>query len=107
MTLDLQRKLDADTIIFIRPNGLPEDPLNDYQRRLFARRLKLSGRNQEEIKIALLALGLDDVSPGKRLNYIRDILNSVIVGFPNDKGNLLPAYMKGEDDRLVAIGGKH
>ena len=81
--LDMQLRLDI--------NGIPLHPGNDYERHLFARRLKLEGKSRDEVRQALIDLGLNDVSDNRRSKYLEDILNSVLVGFSETP---LPVYME-------------
>lgn len=91
---DLQAKLEMDTVLRLGPDGRPLNPGNDYERHLYARALVGQGLTQAQVAQALLGLGLEDVPPNKRQSYVEDILHSVLVGFPNKEGDLLPAYQK-------------
>ena len=66
-------------------DGKPIDPLNDYERHLYALSLKRKGKSETEIAEALLGLGLTDIPATKRARYISDILRSVIVDFSINK----------------------
>ena len=85
----LLSKLEADMSLRLTAGGLPKNSLNDYERHLYARRLRLEGLSYEQVRNALLDLGLTDVSIGQRLSYVEDVLHSIIVGFPNAEGQLL------------------
>ena len=64
------------------------NPLNDYQRHLYALFLRLSGVSFRAIAAKLWAIS-EDVEPGRRQIYVLDVLHSEIVGFPREDGSLL------------------
>jgi len=64
------------------------DGHNDYQRHLYALFLRLAGIPKSDIWNRIFVLS-DDVSIGQREQYVNDVLNSEIVGFPAQDGGLL------------------
>ena len=90
--IDLEAKLTLDTKIRLDENGLPRNQFNDYERHLYARKLHLDGLTESEVREKLLQLNLSDIPFRAKEKYITDILNSLIVGFPNKEGKLLPVY---------------
>ena len=81
----IRRKAKHDLKLRLGKDGLPLNPSNDYERHLYALKLRWEGKSKAEVATALLTLGLGDVPAPKRLGYIQDILNSFIVGFPKEK----------------------
>ncbi len=84
---EAQAKLDYDLRWRLGLDGKPLHPTNDYERHLYALSLKRLGKPRADIEKALYDLGLSDIPVRKRANYVRDILESTIVGFGN-----LPVY---------------
>ena len=84
-----QAKLKHDLKHRLGIDGKPLNPLNDYERHLYALSLKKQGKSRAEVAQALFDLGVNDVPAQKREKYIRMVLESTIVGFGE---NLLPAY---------------
>ncbi len=66
------------------------DPENDYQRHLYALFLKISGKTEAQIFVALEPL-LTDIKgpPAKRIRYIGEVIHSEIVGIPWPNGEVL------------------
>lgn len=88
---EVERKLEIDIATRLDTEGKPILPGNDYERHLFARRLRLAGKTKNETESALVCLGLEDIPPNKKESYVKDILNSVLVGFDNTE----PIYGEG------------
>lgn len=70
---DMKHRLDKD--------GLPLNPLNDYERHLCALNLKFKGETREYIANVIEILA-KDVPEKKRHQYAKDVLKSTIVNFP-------------------------
>ena len=83
--MDLLAHMDETTKTWRQDNF---DPLNDYQRHLYALFLKIAGFSYSDIWTKLYALA-EDVEHRQRKKYIADILHSEIVGFANPDGSLL------------------
>ena len=88
-TAALVEKAERDMRARLDPAGMPLHLNNDYERHLFARRLRLEGRSREEARQALIDLGLEDVMLDRRVQYVNDILDSILVGYSNKP---LPIY---------------
>jgi len=82
-------KLEYDLHVRLKADGTPVTPGNDYERHLYARKLRLEGKTRKQTWAALVALGLDDIPPNKRRSYLDDVLNSILVGYSD---NPLPIY---------------
>ncbi len=65
------------------------DPLNDYQRHLFALFLRASGIPRDAVISQIMDMS-DDVSPKQKWSYALDVAHSSIVGFPRADGTLIP-----------------
>ena len=78
---ELELRLDVDIKCRLDSDGIPLHKGNDYERHLFARKLKLEGKSREQTREALSVLGLEDVSDRKRERYLDDILDSILVGY--------------------------
>lgn len=87
----MEQKADLDMLSRLNSEGKPLHSNNDYERHLYARRLRQQGRARGEAKVTLAELGLDDIREGKRESYLNDILDSVIVGYSD---NPLPVYLE-------------
>lgn len=90
---ELESRLNIDMNLRLGSDGFPLHKGNDYERHLFARKLKLEGKSREEAKEALEAFGLDDISNRKRESYVNDVLDSILVGY-SELG--LPIYVERE-----------
>ncbi len=90
---DLELRLKTDIERRLGPDGTPLHKGNDYERHLFARKLRLEGKTREQAREALEALGMDDVSSNKRERYLDDILDSILVGYSEFS---LPIYIERE-----------
>jgi len=92
---DIRGKVTTDFLKLVKEDGswsfASFNSQNDYQRHLYALFLKQANYNEDSIKSALYPFCLD-VAFGQRDSYIDDIVHSVIVGIPNEQGNLLPIY---------------
>ena len=91
LRLALNEKTSRDMALRLDIFGLPLHPGNDYERHLFAHKLKLEGKDRDEVREALFALGLEDVAEDKRDKYVEDVLDSILVGFSD---NPLSIYME-------------
>ena len=80
---EIEQRLELDMLLRLTFEGYPKNKGNDYERHLFARRLRINGKSRDEVKEALFDLGLDDVSAGQKAQYVDDVLDSVLVGFSN------------------------
>jgi hypothetical protein len=89
----LRGKVEADLEVRASNGGFQLDIANDYQLHLYALYLRINGRGEEEIKNELLGMPLQ-VPEHKKARYVDDIVHSLIVGFPNNEGELLPVYME-------------
>ena len=76
----VEAKLTYDTATRLNDVGLPLHPDNDYERHLYARKLRLEGYSRDEVRENIIALGLEDIPANKKYQYIEDLLDSVIVG---------------------------
>lgn len=80
-------KVAVDFLSFIRPDGSWDiekcDPLNDYQRHLYALFLRLAGIKREMVHRAICVMAVD-VLEVKRSYYADMVCQSEIVGFPTD-----------------------
>lgn len=90
---DYRGKVARDLSSYIKANRTWDfnkfNPLNDYQRHLYALFLKLADIPYQKIQTTLFILS-QDVSLKQRQRYIDDILHSEIVGFPLKNGSTLP-----------------
>jgi hypothetical protein len=89
----IRGKVEADLKGMTSGRGFRFDVANDYQLHLYALHLRLSGKTEQEITDALMGMPLQ-VSDHKKARYVDDIVHSLIVGFPNNEGELLPVYME-------------
>lgn len=64
------------------------NPLNDYQRHLYALFLRLADFSFDEVWVRIHTLA-SDVGPRQRGRYVDDVLHSQIVGFPKADGGLV------------------
>ena len=65
------------------------NPLNDYQRHLFALFLRIAGWNEAQVYARIYQLSTD-VPRNKKESYVKDVIHSAIVGFPRKDGSLIP-----------------
>lgn len=94
---EIRAKVSSDLLARITQDGSWDfakfDTHNDYQRHLFSLFLKMAGFGEDEIKAHLLPT-CDDIPLRKRESYLDDIVHSVLVGLPNERGELLPVYQE-------------
>ncbi len=98
MTLDhippsIRPKVEADLAAGTEPDGFRFDVSNDYQLHLYALYLRQQGSSEQAITAELLAMSIP-VPASKKAGYVDDVVHSVIVGFPNQAGELLPVYQR-------------
>ena len=79
-------KVEADMSVRLTAEGKPVNPGNDYELHLYARSLRLAGKDRQEVRQALFDTRLPGIPLNKRASYVADILQSVIVGFPDNTG---------------------
>lgn len=89
LALNLKTRRDIESRLDYK--GFPINPGNDYERHLFACKLRQEGKERGEVREALFDLGLEDVAENKRDKYVEDILNSILVGFSDTP---LPVYLE-------------
>jgi len=87
--VNIEEKLQFDTKSRLGPDGQPLHAGNDYERHLYARKLREEGKSRTDVLLSLYELGLDDISESKRGQYVQDVLDSILVGFSD---NPLPIY---------------
>ena len=92
----LEDKLLYDTENRLWPDGKPIHKGNDYERHLYARKLREEGKSRVDVTLALYELGLDDISESQRGQYVQDILDSILVGFSD---NPLPIFGIAKEDK--------
>ena len=85
----IEEKIKFDTENRLGSDGKPLHKGNDYERHLYARKLREEGKSRVDVLLSLYELGLDDISENKRGQYVQDILDSILVGFSD---NPLPIY---------------
>lgn len=103
-----RKKVASDLLAHQDAQGLWDtarfDPLNDYQRHLYALHLRLADVTFNAIWGQLYTLSTD-VSEHQRQSYVDDVMHSEIVGFSQDALPLLPILGIAGD--LEAIGKEH
>ena len=65
------------------------NPLNDYQRHLYALFLRLAGIDEAKVWAKIYSLATD-VELRSRQRYVNEVIHSAIVGFPQQDGSLIP-----------------
>ena len=95
--LELKEKVKADIQNRDRGEGFEFDLDNDWDLHLYSMVLRQTGKNKDEVRETLSALPLVGVPVVKRESYIKDILNSCVVGFEAPE-RALPVYLQ--------VGGK-
>lgn len=80
---ETEQRLELDMFLRLDADGLPIHRGNDYERHLYARKLRLDGKTREEARQALMELDLGDVPAKSVSRYIDDVLDSILVGFYN------------------------
>ena len=91
--VEFRAKVTGDLLSHLRAGGREWDhvsfnPLNDYQRHLYALFLRIAGKDENEVARAIYDIAID-VEPRKRIKYVSDVIHSAIVGFPQADGTLI------------------
>ena len=76
------------------------NPLNDYQRHLYALFLRLAGFNEAQVFAQVYHLSTD-VERQRRERYVNEVIHSAIVGFPKEDGSLIAI----PSQQVVLAGG--
>jgi len=64
---------------------------NDWDLHLYALVMNQQGKSKDEARNILLALPLTGIPSRKKVSYVEDVLNSIIVGYEHGK-EALPIY---------------
>ncbi len=88
---DMMRRVYADMQTRLTDEGWPRNPTNDYERHLCALRQRRRGYSRDQVRRMLLSM-VSDVPLNKQSQYVEDVLNSVVVGFPTE--HPLGVYME-------------